>query len=100
MVEKKSVQDSRRRIWLDAQKIQWGSFAKAQCLAGRALPCLVERVAPPRVPGVQRAGNAGSQERAELMPMPTPFDGYVENPARVSSTCLGHGGTQPLLGAV
>ena len=22
------------------------------------------------------------------MPMPEPFDGYVENPARVSSTCL------------
>ena len=22
------------------------------------------------------------------MPMPAPFDGYVENPARVSSTCL------------
>ena len=28
------------------------------------------------------------QERAGMMPMPTPFDGYVENPARVSSTCL------------
>jgi hypothetical protein len=27
-------------------------------------------------------------ERAYLMPMPTPFDGYVEKPARVSSTCL------------
>ena len=28
------------------------------------------------------------QEGAEMMPMPTPFDGYVEKPARVSSTCL------------
>jgi hypothetical protein len=27
-------------------------------------------------------------ERAHLMPMPKPFDGYVEKPARVSSTCL------------
>ncbi|HCF0434529.1 TPA: IS21 family transposase, partial [Pseudomonas aeruginosa] len=27
-------------------------------------------------------------ERAELMPMPAAFDGYVERPARVSSTCL------------
>jgi hypothetical protein len=27
-------------------------------------------------------------ERTFLMPMPTPFDGYVETPARVSSTCL------------
>ena len=28
------------------------------------------------------------QERLEMMPMPTSFDGYVEKPARVSSTCL------------
>jgi hypothetical protein len=27
-------------------------------------------------------------ERAHLMPMPTPFDGYVEDKARVRSTCL------------
>jgi len=27
-------------------------------------------------------------ERPHLMPMFGPFDGYVENPARVSSTCL------------
>jgi hypothetical protein len=28
------------------------------------------------------------QERVELMPMPTEFDGYVERSAKVSSTCL------------
>jgi hypothetical protein len=28
------------------------------------------------------------QERSELMPMPTVFDGYVERSAKVSSTCL------------
>jgi len=27
-------------------------------------------------------------EQVHLMPMPAPFDGYVEKPARVSSTCL------------
>jgi hypothetical protein len=27
-------------------------------------------------------------EQPQLMPMPTPFDGYVELPVRVSSTCL------------
>jgi hypothetical protein len=27
-------------------------------------------------------------EQPHLMPMPEPFDGYVEQPARVSSTCL------------
>jgi len=28
------------------------------------------------------------QERLQMMPMPVPFDGYVEEAARVSSTCL------------
>jgi hypothetical protein len=28
------------------------------------------------------------QERGEMMPMTTAFDGYVEKSARVSSTCL------------
>ena len=28
------------------------------------------------------------QEQAEMMPMPTPFDGCIEKSARVSSTCL------------
>ena len=28
------------------------------------------------------------QERLVMMPMPTPFDGYVEKSAKVSSTCL------------
>jgi hypothetical protein len=28
------------------------------------------------------------QERIAMMPMPTPFDGYVEKSVRVSSTCL------------
>src|SRR5471032_957314 len=28
------------------------------------------------------------QEQSQMMPMPTPFDGYVEKVARVSSTCL------------
>lgn len=27
-------------------------------------------------------------EQAHLMPMPAAFDGYIESPARVSSTCL------------
>ena len=27
-------------------------------------------------------------EQSHLMPMPMAFDGYVENPARVSGTCL------------
>jgi hypothetical protein len=39
-------------------------------------------------------------ERAHLMPMPVPFDGYVEKPARVSSTCLVSVARLPLFSAV
>ena len=28
------------------------------------------------------------QEQLQMMPMPTPFDGYVEQESKVSSTCL------------
>jgi hypothetical protein len=39
-------------------------------------------------------------EQPQLMPMVTAFDGYVEEPGRVSSTCLVSMAAQPLLGAV
>jgi transposase len=60
---------------------------RTQRLAGGALPRPVERTPPPRAQPVQRA-EVLEHERAHLMPMPEPFDGYVERPARVSSTCL------------
>jgi len=41
----------------------------------------------PDYTGVTSA-DALEQEQSYLMPMPTPFDGYVEVVARVSSTCL------------
>lgn len=95
----KNVQDSRRRIWLDAQKIQWGSFAELNAWLGERCRALWSELRHPECRQLSVLEML-EQERAELMPMPTPFDGYVENPARVSSTCLGHGGAQPLLRAV
>jgi transposase len=82
----KGVQDARRRIWQDAQQERFGSFAELNTwLATR---CLAAWDAPhPDLPDVT-IREAWTQERAELMPMPTPFDGYVEVPARVSSTSL------------
>jgi transposase len=82
----KGVQDTRRRIWQDAQHECFGSFAELN--AWLATQCLAAWDAPhPELPGVT-IRDAWTQERAQLMPMPTPFDGYVEVPARVSSTSL------------
>jgi transposase len=81
----KSVQDTRRRIWQDAQQTRFDSFADLN--AWLATQCVVAWDAPhPDLPLTIRA--AWEQERPHLMPMPTPFDGYVELPVRVSSTSL------------
>jgi hypothetical protein len=97
-VVEKNVQDSRRRIWLDAP-----SSASARW--------------PNSTPGwPSAAGRCGSScatpstrqfsvaemlelERQHLMPMPAPFDGYVESRPR-QQHLPGDRGAQPLLGAV
>jgi transposase len=82
----KSVQDTRRRIWQEAQHQRFASFAELN--AWLPTQCLAAWEAPhPELTGVT-IRQAWAQERAQLMPMPTPFDGYVEVPARVSSTSL------------
>ena len=86
-VVEKNVQDSRRRIWLDAQKIQWGSFAELNAWLGERCRDLWIELRHPEFKEFSVLEML-EQERLEMMPMPTAFDGYVEKPARVSSTCL------------
>jgi transposase len=82
----KGVQDARRRIWQEAAHARFDGFAAlntwlaAQCLAAWEAPH------PDLADLTIRA--AWEEERPQLMPMPTPFDGYIEVPARVSSTSL------------
>src|SRR3990167_4596410 len=86
-VVEKNVQDSRRRIWLDAQQHKFGSFAELNAWLGARCRSLWEEVRHPEYKALSVAEML-EQERAELMPMPTAFDGYVERSAKVSSTCL------------
>ena len=86
-VVEKNVQDSRRRIWLDAQKIQWGSFAELNAWLGERCRALWGELRHPEFKELSVLEML-EQERLEMMPMPSAFDGYVEKPARVSSTCL------------
>ncbi|MGH8820870.1 MAG: IS21 family transposase [Rhodoferax sp.] len=83
----KNVQDSRRRIWLDAQKIQWGSFAQLNAWLGERCRALWAELRHPQYSEFSVLEML-EQERLTMMPMPAAFDGYVEKPARVSSTCL------------
>jgi len=86
-VVEKNVQDSRRRIWIDAVRQRWGSFAELNAWLGQRCRALWDEVRHPEHTQFSVAEML-EHEQAHLMPMPTPFDGYVENPARVSSTCL------------
>ena len=83
----KNVQDSRRRIWIEAQTLRFASFVELNVwLAGRCR-ALWDEVRHPEHPALSVAEML-EQEQSQMMPMPTPFDGYVEKPSRVSSTCL------------
>jgi transposase len=86
-VVEKNVQDSRRRIWIDAQTRKWGSFEELNAWLGERCRSLWSEI---RHPEYQQFSVAEmlEQERTELMPMPTVFDGYIERSAKVSSTCL------------
>ena len=86
-VVEKNVQDSRRRIWLDAQNRQFRSFTELNVWRGERCRALWSELRHPEHKAFSVAEML-EQECAEMMPMPTPFDGDVEKPARVSSTCL------------
>ena len=83
----KNVQDSRRRIWIDAARHRFSSFVELNAWLSDRCRALWNEI---RHPEHQQFSVAEmlELERPHLMPMPEPFDGYVEKPARVSSTCL------------
>jgi transposase len=86
-VVEKNVQDSRRRIWIEAQTLKFASFAELNAWLGQRCRTLWGEMRHPDYPELSVA-DVLEQEQSQMMPMPTAFDGYVEKPARVSSTCL------------
>jgi transposase len=86
-VVEKNVQDSRRRIWLEARGQRFSSLAQLNAWLGQRCRDLWQQLRHPQYRQLSVA-QALEQERAYLMPMPRAFDGYVEKPVRVSSTCL------------
>ena len=86
-VVEKNVQDSRRRIWIDARERRFASFDELNAWLGERCRALWEEVRHPEHKQFSVAEML-EHERVQLMPMPAAFDGYVEEVARVSSTCL------------
>ncbi len=86
-VVEKNVQDSRRRVWLDAQNRRFGTFTELNVWLGERCRALWSELRHPEYKGLSVA-EVLEQERAEMMPVPALFDGYVEKLSRVSGTCL------------
>ena len=86
-IVEKNVQDSRRRIWIEASKRRWGSLEELNAWLGARCRELWQELRHPEHEAFSVAEML-EHERAHLMPMTAPFDGYVEKLARVSSTCL------------
>jgi transposase len=86
-IVEKNVQDGRRRIWQEASKRRFGSFMELNLWVMERCRSLWKEIRHPEYDGMTVA-DVLEQEREHLMPMLTPFDGYVESLNRVSSTGL------------
>ena len=86
-VVEKNVQDSRRRIWQDAARERFGSFAELNAWLDTRCQALWGELTYPGAEHLTIA-DALVLERDVLMPMVPAFDGYVEAVVPVSSTCL------------
>jgi transposase len=83
----KNVLDTRRSVWSQLQPMPsleaLNDWLQATCLAQwNALTHPQSRE--------RRIAEVWQEERPHLMPMPTPFDGFVEHTKRVTPTCLIH----------
>jgi transposase len=86
-VVEKNVQDSRRRIWQEAARLRFGTLLELNAWLESRCKALWNALKHPDHDRFSIAEML-EHEQSYLMPMPVPFDGYVETLARVSSTCL------------
>jgi transposase len=88
-VVEKNVLDRRRSIWREAAERRWPDLVTLNdWLAERCRQSWAE-AAHAEWPALTVAEML-ADEQARLMPCPKPFDGYVEQPVRVSATSLVH----------
>src|SRR5208282_1415113 len=86
-VVEKNVQDSRLRIWQDAAKERFGTFTELNLWLLARCRALWHELRHTEY-GDLTVAEMLEHEQPSLMPMVTPFDGYVETLGKVSGTCL------------
>nr|WP_326532600.1 IS21 family transposase [Rhodoferax sp.] len=85
----KNVQDRRRHIWREAAEKRWNSLAELNTWLVQACQDSWSELTHPDWPELTVA-DVLQDERTRLMQLPKAFDGYVEQPARVTATSLIH----------
>lgn len=82
----KNVRDARHRLWQSAPA--FASLADLNDWLLQRCQALWHEIDHGRLGGT--VAQAWERERSQLMPMPRPFDGFVDHTKRVSPTCLVH----------
>lgn len=88
-IVEKNVQDRRRHIWHEAIRTRWESLDVLNVWLAERCRHAWQELRHPQWPELTVA-DALQDERPRLMQCPKPFDGYIEQPVRVSSTSLIH----------
>jgi hypothetical protein len=83
----KNVRDSRHRLWHTAPEFE--SLAALNDWLLQRCVALWSEIMHPDQSG-RTVAEVWQEERAHLMTLPRPFDGFVEHAKRVSPTCLVH----------
>ena len=86
-IVEKNVQDRRRGVMREVTERRWGSLAELNEWLHSACRQAWDELAHPEWPELSVA-DVWQDEASRLMPCPKPFDGYVEQPVRVSSTSM------------
>ena len=82
----KNVRDARHRLWQSAPA--FSTLADLNAWLEQRCQALWGEIEHGKLAGT--VADVWAQERAALMPVPRPFDGFVEHTKRVSPTCLVH----------
>jgi transposase len=86
-IVEKNVQDRRRQIWQAVLARDWHDLEELNTWLGERCRTAWQELRHPQWPQ-RTVAEVLEEERAKLMPMPRPFDGYLEQPARVTTTAL------------
>jgi hypothetical protein len=88
-VVEKNLQDRRKDIWPEASERRWGTLSELNDWLEQTSVNAWSEMTHPEWAQLTVA-DVWQDERARLMPNPRAFDGYVEQPVRVSVTSLIH----------